>query len=105
VLEALCRCFSPFLAMKDVNRGTLEQRTAAHRHNRRMRGALSGCMLRWAASCTVALALTAYFEGLGRPGTAGLHELLAAACATFCACSLCVLFISAYVYVHLAHDR
>lgn len=106
VLEALSRGFSPFTAMRDVRQGSFEQRAAAHRHNRRMRGALSICMLRWAVSCAVALALTAGFDalGAGARGTLSIFVLLAAACATFIACGVCVLCVSAYVYVHLAHD-
>jgi hypothetical protein len=52
--------------------------------------------------------LTAYFDGLGGgaavPGTASIFVLLAAACATFIACGVCVLFITAYVYFYLAHN-
>jgi len=93
--------------MQDVNQGTFEQSCAAHRHNRRMRAALWACMLRWAASCAVALMLTAYFDSLGAGGSGPLSifVLLAAACATFIACGVCVLLVSAYVYVHLAHEE
>jgi hypothetical protein len=92
--------------MKDVNRGSKEERIAAFRHNRRMRGHLSMCMLRWAASCSIALLLTAAFEALGggaaTAGTPSIFVLLAAACATFIACGVCVLFVTAYVYFYLA---
>jgi hypothetical protein len=69
-----------------------------------MRGALWACMLRWAAGCALALALTVRLEAFGR-GSPGLAVLCAAACATFLACGVCVLLVSAYVYVHLIHDR
>lgn len=107
MLELLWRGFSPFTVMKDVRQGSFEQRVAAHRHNRGMRGALSACMVRWAVSCAVALALTAGFEslGTGARGLSGIFVLLAAACATFIACGVCVLCVSAYVYVHLAQDE
>jgi len=91
--------------MKDVNRGSKEERIAAYRHNRRMRGHLPMCMLRWAASCSIAVLLTAYFDALGggaTAGTPGIFVLLAAACATFIACGVCVLFVTAYVYFYLA---
>lgn len=107
-MRALCRGLSPFGGMKDVRAGTFEQRMAAHRHNRRLRGALWACMLRWAASCGVALGLAAHFESLGSAAASpppSFNILIAAACATFSACGLCVLFVSAYVYVHLAHDK
>ena len=93
--------------MKDVNRGSKEERVAAFRHNRRMRGRLPVCMLRWAASCSVAVLLTAYFEtlsgGAATSGTPSVFVLLAAACATFIACGVCVLLTTAYVYFYLVH--
>ncbi len=93
--------------MKDVNRGSREELAAAYRHNRRMRSRLPICMLRWAASCSIALLLTEYFDALGggsaTAGTPGIFVLLAAACATFIACGVCVLFITAYVYFYLVH--
>jgi hypothetical protein len=99
------RGFSPFGVMKDVRRGTHGERLAAHRYNRRMRDALSACMLRWAVSCMVALLLTSCFDVLGAgSGPFNLFALLSAACATFVACGICVLFVSAYVYAYLAHD-
>jgi hypothetical protein len=93
--------------MRNAGSGTFEQRAAAARHNRRMRGALSACMLRWAVSCAIAMALTAHFDALGNGarGAPGFAVLLAAAGATFIVCAVCVLFVSAYVYVHLTHDR
>ena len=107
VLQVLFRFFSPFRLMKDVSRGSFEERMAAYRHNRRMRGHLPVCMLRWAASCSIAVLLTAYFDALGggaaTAGTPSIFVLLAAACATFIACGVCVLFVTAYVYFYLAH--
>ena len=107
VLQVLFRFFSPFSLMKDVSRGSKEERIAAYRHNRRMRSHLPVCMLRWAASCSIAVLLTAYFDALGggaaTAGTPSIFVLLAAACATFIACGVCVLFITAYVYFYLAH--
>jgi hypothetical protein len=101
------RFFSPFRLMQDISRGSSEERAAAYRHNRAMRGHLPACMLRWAASCSVAIVLTAYLDTLGggsaAPGTPGVFVLLAAACAAFIACGVCMLFITAYVYIYLAH--
>jgi hypothetical protein len=107
VLQALLRFFSPFRLMKDVSRGSFEERMAAYRHNRRMRGELPACMLRWAFSCSIAVLLTQYFDALGGGGAGAgapsIFILLAAACATFIACGVCVLFITAYVWFYLAH--
>ena len=95
--------------MQDVSRGSFEERMAAYRHNRRLRGQLPGYMLRWACSCSIAILLTAWFDALGGGGAAagapGIFVLLAAACATFIACAVCVLFVTAFVYLYLAsHD-
>lgn len=106
MLQALFRFFAPFRLMKDASRGSFEERMAAYRHNRRMRGQLPACMLRWAASCSVAVLLTTYFESLGDASAAApsVFIWLAAACATFIACGVCVMFITAYVYFYLAHN-
>ena len=88
--------------MKDASSGSFEERMAAYRHNRRMRGELFTCMKRWALSCAVAMALTTYFDALGE-GRLNIFALLAAACGTFIACAVCVLFVMAYAYVYLAH--
>ncbi len=107
MLQALFRFFSPFRLMKDVSRGSFEERMAAYRHNRRIRGELPACMLRWAFSCSIAVLLTSYFDELGggaaAPGAPSIFILLAAACATFIACGVCVLFVTAYVWFYLAH--
>jgi hypothetical protein len=105
VLEVLLKSFSPFRVMKDASRGTFEERMAAYRHNRSMRPHLSACMFRWALSCSIAIVLTAYFDALGSgaSGELTIFVLLAAACATFIACGVCVLFVTAYVYVYLTH--
>ena len=109
MLQTLTRLFSPFQLMKDVNRGSFEERAAAHRHNRRLRGELPSCMLRWAFSCSIAIALTAFFDALGgssvASGPPNLFVVLAAACATFIACGVCVLFVTAYVYFYLVNSE
>ena len=110
MLEALLRWFSPFRQMKDVSRGTREERIAAYRHNRRRRGELTACMRRWTFLLAAAALLTEWFDALGGPGghadgSANVFAYLAAVCATLLVCGLCVLFVTAYVYVYLTrHD-
>ena len=107
ILESLLCWFSPFRQMKDVSCGTREERIAAYRHNRRRRGELRACMRRWALVLVAAAVLTEEFDTLGGAGgqaAAGSPRIfvyLSAACATFLVCGLCVLFITAYVYVYL----
>ena len=110
MLESLLRWFSPFRLMKDVSRGTREERMAAYRYNRRRRGELAACMRRWAFVLAAAALLTDGFDALGGGGDpvavmSKVFVFLAAACATFLVCGICVLFITAYVYVYLtSHD-
>jgi hypothetical protein len=106
ILESLLRALSPFRLMKDVSRGTREERIAAYRHNRRRRGELVSCMRRWALVLAAAALLTEEFGALGGAGARveGLPRIfvyLSAACATLLVCGLCVLCITAYVYVYL----
>ena len=106
MLQGLLRFFSPLQMMKDASRGTFEERMAAYRHNRRMRGSLAACMGRWALSCGVAILLTALFDALGSGGSGPLtiFVLLAAVCGTFIACAVCMLFVMTYAYVYLTHN-
>ncbi|HVS77169.1 MAG TPA: hypothetical protein VHE11_09555 [Steroidobacteraceae bacterium] len=106
MFESLLLWLSPFRLMKDVSRGTREERIAAYRHNRRRRGELTVYMRRWAFVLVTAALLTESFDALGGVGgrpvwAANVFVYLAAACATFLVCSLCVLFVTAYVYVYL----
>jgi len=110
MLESLVLRFSPFRLMKDVSRGTREEQIAAYRHNRRRRHELTACMRRWALVLAAAALLTAWFDALGgadgrAPGTGNVFVYLAAACATILACGLCVLLITAYVYVYLTRHE
>jgi hypothetical protein len=54
----------------------------------------------------VAMVLTAFFDALGSGGAGPLSifVLLAAACGTFIACAVCVLFVMGYAYVYLTHN-
>lgn len=109
MLESLLGGFSPFRLMKDVSCGTREERIAAYRYNRRRRGDLTACMRRWALALAAAAFLTEWFDALGSGGAraAGTKVFiyLAAVCATFLVCGLCVLFVTAYVYVYLTHHE
>ena len=110
MLESLLRWFSPFRLMRDVSCGTREERIAAYRSNRRQRGELTACMRRWTFLLAGAALLTQWFDALGgggvhAEGAPRVFVYLAAACATFLVCGLCVLFITAYVYVYMtSHD-
>ncbi|MGH8300245.1 MAG: hypothetical protein ACRET5_02115 [Steroidobacteraceae bacterium] len=94
--------------MKDVSCGTREERIAAYRYNRRRRGELTAFMRRWIFVLAATAVLTAWFDALGGAGAGGhagaegnVFVYLAAACATVLVCGLCVLLVTAYVYVYL----
>ncbi len=106
MLESLLGWLSPFRLMKDVSCGTREERIAAYRYNRRKRGELTACMRRWVLVLATAALLTEWFGALGGAGThagaaGNVWVYLAAACATVLVCGLCLLLITAYVYVYL----
>jgi len=63
-------------------------------------------MRRWTFVLAAAALLTEWFDALGGGGghagmPSNVFVYLAAACATFLVYSLCVLFLTAYVYVYL----
>jgi hypothetical protein len=106
IRESVLRWFSPFRLMKDVSCGTGEERIAAYRYNRRRRSELTACMGRWTFVLAAAALLTERFDSLGGAGghagaQANVFVYLAAVCATVLVCGLCVLLITAYVYVYL----
>ena len=107
MIHHLMSFFSPLQMMKDVSRGSFEERIAAYRHNRSMRGPLAACMRRWALCSSVAMVLTALFDALGSGGGTGslnIFVVLAAACGTFIACAVCMLFVMGYAYLYLTHN-
>lgn len=106
MIEALLRWLSPFRLMKDVGRGTREERIAAYRHNRLRRRELTPYMRRWALVLAAAALLTQWFDALGGAGghggtPANVFVYLTAVCATFLVYALCVLVVTAYVYFYL----
>ena len=110
--ELLFRYVWPFWLFKDASRGDRNARAAAYRHNRNMRGYLPGYLLKWVFGSLLAFALTAGFESLAAAaahvhvGPANLFAVMAAGGGIMFAGSLCVLFVTSYVYLYLGkHDR
>jgi len=106
MLESLLSGLSPFRSMRDAGRGTREERIAAYRHNRRRRGALAACMRRWCLVLAVAALLTEWLDALAAggghaQGPTSVFVYLDAACAMLLVYGLCVLCVTAYVYVYL----
>jgi hypothetical protein len=105
VSQVLFRYLWPFWMFKDANRGDRMARAAAYRHNRGMRIYLPGYLLKWLVSCTVIFGLTELFNHLSSAvqGTLDIFVLMAAGFGMIFACGLCLIVITAYIYVYLSH--
>jgi len=106
----LFRYLWPFWLFKDASRGDRVTRAAAYRHNRSMRIYLPGYLMKWMLSCVTAFAITAAFGSLSveaatQPRTLDVFAIIAAGWGIIFACSLCVLFITSYVYFYLSHNE
>ena len=103
----LFRFLWPFWLFRDATRGDRFARAAAYRHNRDMRVYLPGYLMKWVLSSTFVLALTSGVDSLARTFTpiSTLLSLVSAAFAVVFACSLCVLFVTAYIYLYLSRNE
>jgi hypothetical protein len=105
VSQLLFRYLWPFWMFKDANRGDRMTRAAAYRHNRGMRIYLPGYLLKWFVSCALILGLIELFNHLSSTvqGTIDIFVLMAAGFGMIFACGLCVIVITAYIYLYLSH--
>jgi len=102
----LFRFLWPFWLFQDASTGDRYARAAAYRHNRDMRIYLPGYLMRWLLSCAFVLALASGFESLAKSlGGAGFLSLIAAALVMAFACGVCVLFVTAYIYLYLSRNE
>ncbi len=103
VLSTLWNYFSPFAVLKDVSRGTVDEKAAAYRYNYEMRGCLLGYIRRWLWTGALAFMLTAFFDSQS-PHDGALHftALLAAAPALFATVATCGIIVLGYAYVFLS---
>jgi len=101
--QVLFRYLWPFWLFKDASRGDRYARAAAYRHNRSMRMYLPGYMLKWLLSSGLAFAFLSASEALADDGTRrlDLFTLLVGAGAIAFVASLCVLFLTGYIYLYL----
>ena len=96
----------PFWLFRDASRGDRFARAAAYRHNRAMRVHLPGYLFRWSVGAVLVFALMAAAEsmaGVGAP--APLFILLAVAFGVVFAGSICVLFVTGYLYWYLSRNE
>jgi hypothetical protein len=103
----LFRFLWPFWLFQDASSGDRFARAAAYRHNRDMRVYLPGYLMKWLLSSTFVLTLASGFDSLAASvGSASmLLSLVAAGCAMVFACSVCVLFVTAYIYLYLSRNE
>ena len=103
----LFRYLWPFWLFKDASRGDGVARAAAYRHNRSMRIYLPGYLVRWMVNCLTAFAITAGFGSLSTAQAAGrdVFAIIAAGWGILFACSVCVLFLTSYIYVYLSRNE
>lgn len=99
----LFRYLWPFWLFKDAGRGDRLTRAAAYRHNRSMRVHLPAYLMRWILSAALALMLTTLLErqSVHAVGAVDIFSLMAALSGIAFACSLCVLFVTGYIYAYL----
>jgi hypothetical protein len=97
----------PFWLFQDASRGTHFDRAAAYRHNRDMRIYLPGYLLKWLLSSALIFAVTVGVDSLAtQMAQSNVLVWMAAGCGMMFACGICVLFMTAYIYVYLSrHDR
>lgn len=106
----LFRYLWPFWLFQDASRGDRVARAAAYRHNRSMRIYLPGYLMKWMFSCAATFAVTAGFGSLSTSQAASqassldVFAIIAAGWGIIFACSVCVLFITSYVYFYLSRN-
>ena len=102
----LFRYLWPFWLFRDAGSGDRFTRAAAYRHNRDMRVYLPGYLMRWMCSSTFALLATMALGSLSthRAGSLDLYSIMAAGSGMIFACALCVLFVTAYIYLYLSRN-
>jgi hypothetical protein len=102
----LFRYLWPFWLFRDASSGDRFARAAAYRHNRDMRVYLPGYLMKWMLSSSVALALTIALESFSThsAGAVDYFKLMAAGSGMLFACGVCVLAITAYIYLYLSRN-
>lgn len=106
----LFRYLWPFWLFKDASRGDRMTRAAAYRHNRSMRIYLPGYLMKWMLSCVTTFGITAAFGSLSTAQAASttasldVFAIIAAGWGIIFVCSVCVLFITSYIYFYLSRN-
>jgi hypothetical protein len=92
--------------LKDVSRGTVDEKIAAYRHNYEKRGCLLGYIRRWLWTGALAFLLTTFFDSQSpHDGALHLFDVLAAAPALFVSIAVCGILVLGYAYVFLSCNQ
>lgn len=105
--ELLFRYLWPFWLFRDASCGDRLARAAAYRHNRGMRVHLPGYLVKWAVSSAIALATTDRLAVAAHHFSDSLNvfTVMAAGTGVLFACTVCVLFLTAYIYCYLSRNE
>jgi hypothetical protein len=100
----LFRYLWPFWLFVDASRGDRVARAAAYRYNRGMRIYLPGYLLKWAISCLFAFGATVAFDSASASHAVVMNVMAASSGVAF-AGSICVLFVTGYIYLYLDRNE
>jgi hypothetical protein len=97
----------PFWLFRDSTRGDRFARAAAYRHNRDMRVHLPGYLMRWSLAAALVFGLMAATESLASSLSyvALPLMLVAVVFGIVFSASICVLFVTAYIYWYLSRNE
>ena len=96
----------PFGMFQDASRGSRLARIAAYRHNRRMRHILPEYLKKWLIGCAIALVIMSGCDAVARDAASqpSLFIWFAAAFGTLFAVGLCIMSVTAYIYLYLSYN-
>ncbi len=105
--RVLVRYVWPFWLFKDATRGDRYARAAAYRHNRDMRIHLPAYLMRWVLVSAATFAVASGFGSLpaSHAGSVNVFAVLAAGWGIAFAGCLCVLLVTAYIYLYLSRHE
>lgn len=104
-VSALVRYIWPFWLFQDASRGDLYARAAAYRHNVQMRVYLPGYLIKWLVGSALTLGIARQLAALSISQITGAPDffiVMAAAIGMLFASEMCLLVMTAYIYLYLS---
>lgn len=102
--SAFVRYLWPFWLFQDASRGDCYARAAAYRHNRQMRVYLPAYLIKWLVGSALTFGIARQFAAFSASqdtGSADFFIVMAAAIGMLFATEMCLLVVTAYIYVYL----